>query len=173
MGFPGQPRHGGHEHARATGRHATHLAQSQSGGRQSGRNEAATVLAAAAAGDRSLTRQPTPPFVNDTHASDTKATSSARADSFRLVSIIPTAAAETLRSQRNTLTIIPVPPPRRCQKQPNWCDGLSPFLTAFRPPAMGPTSGATPHGTSIAERSPAQAERAAQVQSEPAAKRSG
>ena len=122
---------------------------------------------------RALTRQPTPPFVNDTHASDTKATSSARADSFRLVSIIPTAAAETLRSQRNTLTIIPVLPPRRCQKQPNWCDGLSPFLTAFRPPAMGPTSGATPHGTSIAERSPAQAERAAQVQSEPAAKRSG
>ena len=58
----------------------------------------------------------------------------ARTDSFRLVSISLTAAAETLGSQRSALTVIPILPPRRCRKQPNRSDGLSPFSPPLRFP---------------------------------------
>ena len=58
----------------------------------------------------------------------------ARTDSFRLVSITLTAAAETLGSQRSALAVIPILPPRRCRKQPNRSDGLSPFSPPLRFP---------------------------------------
>ena len=158
MGFPDRPRHGGHEHAHARDRLQTHLAHSEcSEHSQELEHDGRRRHSDRAETDTLTCRRS--PSSHDTRASDSSRTGSdfipACADSFHLIQSSATfprrrrrPSVSTHHSHRH-----PSLPPRRRRKQHNRCDGLSPFSPPLRFPCPS--------------------ERAAQVQAEPGAKRSG